>query len=269
MEKSKTQRKVQEKTRYILNCLVSRNQENDWSIESAEEAELLGIAPIPASMDLRDDSWWNIGNQETTGSCVGWAVADSVIRWHFVQNNMIKKDEPLSSRFIWMAAKETDIFVTRPTTFIERDGTSLKAALDIARKYGVVLDSVLPFSSGKLFDGSANTFYAIAAKRRIASYFNLGKNLANWRGWIANNGPILTRLDVDETWDKATATQGKLSTYKPKTARGGHAIALIGYTSNYFIVRNSWGTSWGAGGYAFASNAYAKKAFTEVYGITV
>ena len=51
--------------------------------------------------------------------------------------------------------------------------------------------------------------------------------------------------------------------------RGGHAIALVGYTPDRFIVRNSWGTGWGDKGFAYASLAYAKDAFTEAYGISV
>ena len=47
-----------------------------------------------------------------------------------------------------MAAKETDKFVSQPTTFIELEGTSLKAALDITRKFGAVSDTVLSFNSG-------------------------------------------------------------------------------------------------------------------------
>ena len=38
---------------------------------------------------------------------------------------------------------------------------------------------------------------------------------------------------------------------------------MVGYTSTGFIIRNSWGTGWGDKGFAYASNAYAKKAFTE------
>jgi hypothetical protein len=34
---------------------------------------------IPESKDLRE-SWWIIGDQGTTGSCVGWASADSTVR---------------------------------------------------------------------------------------------------------------------------------------------------------------------------------------------
>jgi Papain family cysteine protease len=54
-----------------------------------------------------------------------------------------------------------------------------------------------------------------------------------------------------------------------ETARGGHAVALVGYTPDRFIVRNSWGTGWGDGGFAYASLAYAQDAFTEAYGASV
>lgn len=62
---------------------------------------------------------------------------------------------------------------------------------------------------------------------------------------------------------------GKLENYDQESARGGHAVALVGYTSEYFIVRNSWGTAWGDNGYGYASKMYAEAAFTEAYGIEV
>ncbi len=194
-----------------------------------------------------------IADQGSTGSCVGWACADSVLRWHFVTAGRIPQTAPLSPRFVWMASKETDPFITRPTGFIETEGTSLKAALDIARKFGVVRDSVLPFGSGRLYPGQAETFYAIAAQLKILAYFNLGSSQTSWRIWLATMGPILTRLNVDDTWYDATENGGALDEYLPDTARGGHAVALVGYQSGRFIVRNSWGTDWGDGGFAYAS----------------
>ena len=253
----------------ILNCIPSRDTGNDWGPDSALAAGILEAAPIPQSKDLRE-KWWAINDQASTGSCVGWATADSVLRWHFVKAGRLTTKQLLSPRFIWMAAKETDEFSSRPTTFIETDGTSLKAALDIARGYGCVEDNVLPFASGKLYPEKAATFYATAAQCKIASYINLGRNLAEWRRWLATKGPILTRLDCDNTWMNAKNTNGKLDVYDAMSAQGGHAVALVGYDPNQFIVRNSWGTTpWGDKGFGYASNAYAGAAFTEAYGVNV
>lgn len=259
----------------ILNCIPSRGTDRDWGFGTAAAAGLFPVRKpaIPDEVDLRQ-SWWKIGDQGRTGSCVGWATADSLLRWHFVEAGALKPTEQLSVRFIWMASKEVDEFISAPSTFIESAGTSLKAALDVARKFGSVRSTVLPFEGGKLYTREPETFYALAARLKISSYFNLTlgsrTKLEDWRRWLATNGPILTRLDVDSTWGDAKATGGNLDEYHRETASGGHAVSLVGYTQDRFIVRNSWGsTSWGDKGFAYASLAYAQDAFTEAYGITV
>jgi hypothetical protein len=252
----------------ILNVLPSREQGRDWTIANAVAAELSPVgAQLPASIDLREQ-WWGIGDQGHTGSCVGWAVADSLLRWHFVKAGRIGEHEYLSPRFIWMASKETDEFSDRPTAFIEEAGTSLKAALTVARHYGAVLDKDLPFSPSVLYGGAEQTFYARASRMRIGAFFNMDGKPAQWRHWLAHCGPVLVRLDVDEAW-MGGGNGGKLESYDPNNTLGGHAVALVGYTQSAFIVRNSWGTDWGDGGYAFASDDYAAAAFTESYGITL
>ena len=54
--------------------------------------------------------------------------------------------------------------------FIESDGTSLKAALDVAHKFGAVRNDLLPFQPCQLYVGEAKTFYATAAQFRITSW---------------------------------------------------------------------------------------------------
>jgi hypothetical protein len=67
----------------ILNCIPSTKTEEDWTFENAAAAGITDAAAIPASRDLRED-WWKIGDQGSTGSCVGWATADSVVRWPYL-----------------------------------------------------------------------------------------------------------------------------------------------------------------------------------------
>ena len=261
---------------YVLNCLPSPKIEKNWTFETAIAAGIVGRAPsgsaavtaAGANIDLRA-AWWKVGDQGNTGSCVGWGTAEGVLRWHFVKAGRLASNEPLSPRFIWMASKETDVYTTRPTSFIESDGTWLTAALDIARKFGVVTDKTLPFvlkTGNQMFTGEADTFYALAATRKVASYFNLGRDLNAWRKWLATKGPILTRLDCDRAFMNCT---GKLDTYDAANTMGGHCVAIVGYVNGRFIVRNSWGTGWGDKGFGLAADSYAQPAFTEAFGVTL
>ena len=260
-----------------LNIIPSKRKEDDWTIRKAIlRRDFKMVKKIPDAVDLREE-WWEPGNQGETGSCVGWSLADGVLRWHYVKKKKMHHSEKPSVRFIWMSSKEMDEDSTNPTTFVDDAGTSLKSALDVARKFGCVKDSVLPFDHHALYEGKEDDIVKIAAKYKIKSYYNLFKpslkrhRLDVFRLWLASGGgPIFTCLDVDKTWYDASKTKGHLKEYKPKTKEGGHAVCIVGYTPEYFIVRNSWGArGWGHNGFAYAHNTYAEKAFTEAYGVVL
>ena len=154
----------------ICNLVPSRNIENDWLLEHALAANAIAApaATLPASVDLRA-AWWDIGDQEVTGSCVGWGSTDGVARYHMVKAGKLAQTDHLSIRLSWMGSKEFDTD-PNPNTFIESAGTSLKGAVDILKKYGAVPEALLPFHiSTFMYLGAENTFYANASTRRIAA----------------------------------------------------------------------------------------------------
>lgn len=248
----------------VLNCEPSRGTDKDWTFEHAEAAGLAAATRPPPSIDLRE-TWWTVSDQGSSGACVGFSLADGVLRWHFVKNGRLPKAGRLAPRFIWMASKETDEFSSFPETFIESSGTSLKAALDIARKYGCVEESLLPFNSAALYGGPTQAFYLKANQLKINSYVGLRTDLRQWRSWLAQSGPLLARLEVDSNFDRL-GPPGRLTAYAGRSL-GGHAVTIVGFNGGSFIIRNSWGTSWGDGGFAYASDAYVSKAFSEAYGV--
>jgi C1A family cysteine protease len=256
----------------ICNLVPSKDTDADWQLEDAVASGALGaVTALPAKVDRRR-RWWKIGDQGDTGSCVGWATAEGVVRYHMVEAGKLAQSEPLSPRFVWMASKETDEYTTLPESFIEGAGTSLKAAMTVAKDRGVVTDKLLPFHiTTEMYTGDENAFFAEAAQRKISAYFNLRRNLTKWKSWLASHGPIMAGVTVDATWDNATATKGKLDKFQPDTLRGGHAISVVGYLADgRFIIRNSWGTGWGDKGFGYASPAYISAAFfDESYGVTV
>ena len=252
------------KMSYILNCEPSAGVDGDWTFEDAVAAGVVAGGAARAEVDLRRPDW-PVRDQGSTGACVGFAAADGVLHWHYREAGLLAPGERPSPRFIWMANKETDRITDFPTTFIESAGTQTKRALRVARRYGCVPDSLLPMD-GRLSPLRAAAFYTLAARYRIASYHNLRRNRAAWRRWLANQGPILARVVVDRTFRQATATGGELARFQPDNDGGGHAICLVGYTADAFIVRNSWGAEWGDAGFAYASEQYAAEAITEAYG---
>ncbi len=253
----------------ILNVLPSRDIQTDWKLENAVAAGAVSInANLPESVDLREP-WWDIGDQGNTGSCVGWATADGVVRHQMVKTGKLAKKDHLSPRFVWMASKETDEIVDRPETFIEAAGTTLKSAMDVARKYGVPNETMLPLSIHTLmYTGRPDDLYAAASLNKIAGYVNLQKNLPEWKRWLAAGRPLLVAFNVDLTWINADKS-GNLDRYQPDPAGnlGGHAVTLVGYTKDRFILRNSWGPLWGDRGFGYATVDYINQAFyNEAYG---
>lgn len=243
----------------------SRGTEADYTAADAP----LPDAPLPDSVDLRRP-WQPVADQGPTASCVGWAVAES-LRWYLVEGGRLPPDQPLSPRHIWMAAKETDQRTDYPSTFLERDGTSLKAGLDVVRKHGAVLESELPWT-GRLAAVAPEDYYRSAGDRRILSYFNLGDDsvpdrsvhFPAWRKWLAHTGPVVVLLALDRHIPTAS-----LETFDAASVDGSHAAALFGYGPDHFLLRSSWGPSWGDGGYARMSLAYAAQAVIESYGVIV
>jgi hypothetical protein len=254
----------QKKQLRILNVVPSHELRNNW--KASEIKEYRGIAAtLPKEVDLRE-SWWKIANQGQTGSCVGQSSVDGLLRWHLVKAGRIAKDQKMSVRFIWTAAREVDTIRDIPTTFIEAEGTTLKAALDILRKYGCVPEEVLPFDCSAGFLGTANQFYNIASQYKITAYYQLNaKSPIQIREWLANNGPVFCWLPVDNEFMNANAQSPNLKIGRGNL--GGHAVCIVGYKDGNFILRNSWGTGWGDRGFGYFDEKFLAAKIKEPYGI--
>jgi hypothetical protein len=254
--------------RKVARARRSPERERDLRVPAGQLAD---VEP-PPEVDLRED-WHAVGDQGHTASCVGWTVADSVMRWHLVKAGRLAPGERLSVRHVWMAAKETDLRTDFPSSFLEEDGTSLKFGLDVVRKFGTVLEMELPWSGG-LATGRPEDFYASAGERRIARYYNLGDDGApdrtvhfdGWRRWLHQNGPIAVLLKLDRHFADPLPV---LDDFDEQHVLGSHAAALFGYDKDHFLMRSSWGPAWGDGGYARMTLAFAAESVIESYGVVI
>jgi hypothetical protein len=79
-------------------------------------------------------------------------------------------------------------------------------------------------------------------------------NAALVRNALASRRPVGISIPVFNSWYLSAATQrtGQITMPLPNEAQvGGHAVCLVGFQDvvsapggGYFILRNSWGTSW-------------------------
>jgi hypothetical protein len=57
-----------------------------------------------------------------------------------------------------------------------------------------------------------------------------------------NTGPSFSQVGRDGQFNAAEPASGR---------HGRHAMLIVGYTGNFFIVKNSWGENWGDKGYCY------------------
>ncbi|XP_048598112.1 oryzain alpha chain-like [Brassica napus] len=79
---------------------------------------------------------------------------------------------------------------------------------------------------------------------------------------LVDTGPVIVSLQAT---DELRSHIGEGIYYGPKTSkkpRGDHVVLLVGYNSlngnHYWIIQNSWGTTWGDGGFAKISRACSR-----------
>ena len=202
--------------RRVLNVAPSPDRHRDYPVAQARVQGLLDGTPVPAAVDLRAPV---VGDRRPGGDRLVRRLGAGGLRDALAagrERAPAPRSEPLSPRFLWMAAKEMRAKLGavsgdpswRPGTSLERAYTSLKAGLEVARRFGVALEAEVPWRGG-LYGGDVDAFFASAARRRVRSYWSLDEpdvagTVANWREWLNERGPILVKIAVDEALEEGS-----------------------------------------------------------------
>lgn len=90
-------------------------------------------------------------------------------------------------------------------------------------------------------------------------------DLAAVRAALDGGRPVLLGVAVFDTLFSPTA-EGRVEA-PPATAprRGRHAVLAVGYETGALLIRNSWGTTWALGGYAWLSDEYVERHANEAW----
>ncbi len=118
-----------------------------------------------------------------------------------------------------------------------------------------------------------NQMYGIDAYKVITDQGLIGDSIKNTRyleGLLAQGYAIVFGTYV--SWDPELSGDILLPVLDPDgqpLGRGGHAMLLVGYdrSSQYFMAKNSWGSGWGHGGYAYLHYNLVRSCFK--YGFVV
>ena len=198
------------------------------------------VGATPESVTLMTTS---VKNQGKLGACTGFAAVGAIECLAY--NSLNKAYVDLSELCNYHLAKEID-----PWAGTNYSGSSATSAVKAAKDVGCCWETLKPYAQVE-YQGITQLQLSDAAKRKVADYQVLELSKLNIMQALANGWPVVFSLQMYE------------GLYKPANGfvtlgnkvSGGHAVFCCGYfTSNnvlYFIIKNSWGESYGNKGFCY------------------
>lgn len=212
------------------------------------------LAQLPVATPTGDVSLRQYGvdmNQLSLDSCAGNATAESE---EVLSNIAGFKPTPVSRLFIYnMARQETG-------DLANDNGTYIRVCFDVLSRFGVCDEYIWPYDVTKVKTSPSMLAMRQALGHRINSYYRIvdtGNPQDRLDAVIAAlraNHPVVFGTQVSSDFQQLQDT----TVQRAPTANivGGHAMVIMGYIGGKFLIKNSWGTGWGDGGYAYFDPSY-------------
>ena len=83
---------------------------------------------------------------------------------------------------------------------------------------------------------------------------------------VGMNGPVAVAIDASDTFMSYASGVYSGSDCSSRKYKVNHAVLVTGYDDDYWIVKNSWGTSWGEDGYVRMSRGKTNICSIASYG---
>lgn len=209
------------------------------------------VTGLPASIDLRP-AMPVVYDQGRTSSCTANATA-AALQYAM---RFAKLPEVAPSRlFIYYNERRLEGTTGQDSGAMIRDG--LKAC----NQYGYIPETLWPFDAGKVTKQPPADVYAAAIGSRIHYYASLDlTDLQKLKLCLVHGYPIIFGFQVFQYFESCEMAETEWLHLPQSTEHnlGGHAVLICGYddSKGAVLVRNSWGSEWGMGGYFWMDYNY-------------
>jgi C1A family cysteine protease len=220
-----------------------------WVRDIPDQRDLLYAPPpqiaaaLPAHVDLR--SHFPPPYQGALGSCTANAIAGAL---QFLEGKEGSPAPIMPSRlFIYYNERALEGSTGSDSGAQIRDGIKTVA------RDGFCPEAEWPYDIAAFATRPAAACYTDALKERVSQYLRLIPATVPLLSCLASGYPFVFGFSVYESFETAAvAATGVVHLPHPhERLVGGHAVVAVGYDqpAGTFIVRNSWGSSWGMAGY--------------------
>lgn len=226
---------------------------------------------LPPSVDLRAKCP-PVVDQGQIGSCTANALAGAL---GFLELN--EQAAGLIGQALELAATGPRAFSRMFIYYNERDmegdadkdgGAQIRDGVKSLASLGCCSEDVWPykplamlFSASDTFKRPSDAAYVEASAHKISSYQSLDNaDILQLKDCLSAGFPFVFWFAIFPSFENGVEFKGEMKMPgDDEEQKGAHAVMCVGYDDarQVFIVRNSWGSSWGDAGYFYMPYAFA------------
>lgn len=193
--------------------------------------------------------------------CHNFALACGVFVHNCVGNSVVGALELLQIRDGMPAIELSRLFVYYNSRLMHGwqdrdDGTYIRTAMGTLSSLGTCSEKKWPYDTSKVFIRPTWGSYREGYANKIDKFYRINgtgnQRIDFIKSALRSHHPVVFGMDVNDDFMKI-GYSGLVKSPQTQVFTGGHAMLIVGFDDgqNVFIVRNSWGTTWGARGYCY------------------